>query len=194
MSLKEKLEKIDFNFDDEFYRRCEGFKKLLKEWGRVHNLTAELEDYQIEDNIVDSLYPLKFLQKFESFADIGTGSGYPGMILAIANPDTICYLVEPRAKRVAFLNFVKNSLGLKNVQILAKRVENVEGLKVDLVSSRAVTNTKLLLDITENIVDENSSFLFYKGSRLDEEMRELNFRDFEVINIEDRNFLYIKRR
>lgn len=194
MDFKEKVEKLNLNFDDEFYSRCEMYKTLLQQWGMVHNLSAELEDYKIENNMVDSIYPLTFLNDFNSFADIGTGSGYPGMLLAIARPEVKTYLIEPRAKRVAFLNFVKNSLKLTNVEVIAKRVEQVKDLKVELVTSRAVTNTKLLLDITENIVDENSSFLFYKGSRLDSEIDNSKFADFEVISVKDRNFLYIKRK
>ena len=99
-NLQQQLTDINLNFDALFYERCEKFKSLLKEWGRVHNLTspASLNDSDIEGNIIDSLYPLKFLNHFDSFADVGTGAGYPGLILAIAKPDISCTLIEPRAK------------------------------------------------------------------------------------------------
>ena len=53
-------------------------------------------------NILDSLYPLNFIDKYDSFADIGTGAGYPGLILAMALRDVKSYLIEPRIKGYLF--------------------------------------------------------------------------------------------
>ena len=159
MNLQELLEKNDFKFDKDFYKDCTVFTKLLQQWGKIHNLSGRLTLEDINENILDSIYPLKFIESYESFADIGTGAGYPGLLLAIANKNIKAYLIEPRIKRVAFLNFVKASLNLENLTILCDRVEKVENLKVDLITSRAVTNTSLLLDITKNIVNEGR-FIF----------------------------------
>lgn len=190
MTLEEVLK--DINVDKEFNQRCETFIKLLQQWGKVHNLSGRLSKEDIQENILDSIFPLKFIEDYESFADIGTGAGYPGFILAMANTDKKAYLIEPRVKRVAFLNFVKNSLGLKNIEVIGSRVEEVENLKVDLITSRAVTNTSLLLDITKNISKDNSSYLFYKGSLVPEEVKEAKLNEYEVVNRNDRNYLYIK--
>lgn len=190
MTLQEVLK--DIKVDKQFNQRCEVFIKLLQQWGKVHNLSGRLSTKDIEENILDSIYPLKFIENYDSFADIGTGAGYPGFILAMANENKKAYLIEPRVKRVAFLNFVKNSLGLKNIEVIGSRVEEVKNLKVDLVSSRAVTNTSLLLDITKNITKENSSYLFYKGTLLPQEIKEAKLNEYEVVNRSDRNYLYIK--
>ena len=139
--LKTEFEKLDLTFDDKFYNRCDKFISLLQDWGAVHNLTGALSRAQIEANIIDSIYPIKFLNDFNSLADIGTGAGYPGMLLAIAKPDKQCTLIEPRAKRVAFLRFTTALLGLQNIQILDKRAEDVSNEGYDLITSRAVTNT-----------------------------------------------------
>ncbi len=194
-ALQKQLEDIDLSFDGLFYERCEKFKSLLKEWGRVHNLTspAGLNDHEIEINIIDSIYPLKFLTSFDSFADVGTGAGYPGLILAIARPNVPCVLIESRAKRASFLNFAKNILGLKNVQVIQKRVEDVQGLTFSLITSRAVSNTELLLDITKNISNENTAYLFYKGSICEDEIEANKPQNYEIISVgEYRNYLYIK--
>lgn len=190
MTLQEVLK--DIKVDKQFNQRCEVFIRLLQQWGKVHNLSGRLSTKDIEENILDSIYPLKFIENYDSFADIGTGAGYPGFILAMANENKKAYLIEPRVKRVAFLNFVKNSLGLKNIEVIGSRVEEVKNLKVDLVSSRAVTNTSLLLDITKNITKENSSYLFYKGTLLPQEIKEAKLNEYEVVNRSDRNYLYIK--
>ena len=190
MALAQLLKEI--KIDDNFEKRCDIFISLLQKWGKVHNLSGRLSTNDIKENIEDSIYPLKFIKSYESFADIGTGAGYPGLILAMANSDVKAYLIEPRQKRVAFLNFVKNSLSLKNVEIIGKRVENVDDIKVDLITSRAVTNTKLLLSLTEGIKKDNTSYLFYKGSLLQEEIEQIKLNNYNVINREDRNYLYIK--
>lgn len=191
--LNKKLINIGLEYDDEFYLRVKDFIMLLKKWGVVHNLTAELRDDKIEDNIVDSLYPMKFLDNFNSLADVGTGAGYPGMILAIANPNKKIFLIEARAKRVAFLNFVKNYLKLPNVTIIQNRVEKIDNLKVDIITSRAVTKTKLLLEITKNISEEDTEYLFYKGSLCAEEIQDIEINNYKIINLKDRNYLYIKK-
>ena len=192
MFLKKLLEENQLQFDDKFYEDCDVFVKLLQQWGVVHNLSGRLTRGDIEENILDSLYPLSFIGKYESFADIGTGAGYPGLILAMAQRDVKSYLIEPRIKRVSFLNFVKASLKLDNLTVICNRVEKVEDLQVDLITSRAVTNTSLLLDITKNIKKENSSYLFYKGSMLEVEIEIAKINNYKIVNRKDRNYLYIK--
>ena len=192
MFLKQLLEENNLSFEDKFYEDCDVFIKLLQQWGIVHNLSGRLTRSDIEENILDSLYPLNFIEKYESFADIGTGAGYPGLILAMALRDVKSYLIEPRIKRVSFLNFVKASLKLENLTVICSRVEQVKDLQVDLITSRAVTNTSLLLDITKNIKKENSSYLFYKGSMLESEIEIAKLNDYKIVNRKDRNYLYIK--
>ena len=192
MILKQLLEENNLSFEDKFYEDCDVFIKLLQQWGMVHNLSGRLTRSDIEENILDSLYPLTFINSYTSFADIGTGAGYPGLILAMALRDVKSYLIEPRIKRVSFLNFVKASLKLDNLTILCNRVEEVKDLQVDLITSRAVTNTSLLLDITKNIKKDNSSYLFYKGSMLEDEIEIVKINNYKVVNRKDRNYLYIK--
>jgi 16S rRNA (guanine527-N7)-methyltransferase len=193
--LEKKLQSLQMEFDEKFYSRCEQFGSLLKQWGAVHNLSAQLQDEQIEDNIIDSIYPLKFLNSFDTLIDIGTGAGYPGMILAIAKPEAKIVLCEPKAKRVAFLNFVKNSLGLKNVEVVQNRVENLPPQSFDLITSRAVTNTSLLMSMTGNLQTSETEYLFYKGSMCDQEIKELRFDNYEIVKYKEyRNYLYIKRK
>ncbi|MFW3345103.1 16S rRNA (guanine(527)-N(7))-methyltransferase RsmG [Aliarcobacter butzleri] len=190
--LQKLLEANNLKFEDKFYEDCEVFVKLLQQWGTIHNLSGRLTRDDIHENILDSLYPLTFIEKYESFADIGTGAGYPGLILAIALRDTKAYLIEPRIKRVSFLNFVKATLKLDNLVVLCNRVEEVKDLQVDLITSRAVTNTSLLLDITKNIKKPNSSYLFYKGSMLESELENAKVNNYKIVNKKDRNYLYIK--
>ena len=195
MSLQEKFTNIELYFDDLFYQRCEKYIALLQQWGKIHNLTASLQIQEIENNIVDSVYPLKFLNDFTSLSDVGTGAGYPGMLLAIARPDARVVLVEPRAKRVAFLNFVKSALKLENVFIEQKRIEDLQDNRFDIITSRAVTNTTLLLELTKHLKDEKTEYLFYKGSLCEEEIKEAQIKNYETFKVgTHRNYLYMKSK
>lgn len=192
--LKEKLTALDLHFDDLFYERCDKYIALLQQWGKIHNLTASLKTEEIINNIVDSVYPLKFINSFDSLADVGTGAGYPGMLLAIAQPNARVVLVEPRAKRVAFLNFVKSALKLSNVFIEQKRIEDLQNDRFDIITSRAVTNTTLLLELTSHLKDEKTEYLFYKGSLCEEEIVDAKIQNYQVFKVgTHRNYLYMKK-
>ena len=65
MLLKQLLEENQLHFDDKFYQDCDVFIKLLQQWGTVHNLSGRLTRSDIEENILDSLYPLNFIKKIK---------------------------------------------------------------------------------------------------------------------------------
>jgi 16S rRNA (guanine527-N7)-methyltransferase len=177
----------------ETVEKLEGFTSLLHEWNQVHNLTGAKTIEAIHTNIVDSLYPLTFIQTPQTLLDVGTGAGFPGLVLAIALPQTDVVLAEPLKKRVSFLKYAGIDLGLKNVKVEAKRVEHLEHAPFDLVSSRAVTNTKLLLELTQKVSDAHTSYLFYKGSRVFDELEDVQHQlDYDIVQKNQRNYLYIK--
>jgi 16S rRNA (guanine527-N7)-methyltransferase len=171
----------------------EGFAALLHEWNQVHNLTGAKTVEAIYDNIIDSLYPLTFIKIPESLLDVGTGAGFPGLVLAITLPQAEVVLAEPLKKRVSFLKYACIDLGLTNVTVEARRVEQVVHAPFDLISSRAVTNTRLLLELTEQVSDEHTSYLFYKGSRVFDELEDVQHQlDYDIVQKNQRNYLYIR--
>ncbi len=173
--------------------KLEQFAQLLHEWNAIHNLTGAKSIDAIYHNIVDSLYPLNFIEKPNTLLDVGTGAGFPGLVLAIALPDTAVVLAEPLKKRISFLKYAMIDLELDNVTPQGKRVEELEHKPFELITSRAVTNTKLLLSLTKNLSDEKSRYLFYKGERVFDEIREIeNNMPYDIIEKNRRNYLYIK--
>ena len=79
------------------------------------------------------------------------------------------------AIRSYYVKYACIDLGLANVKVEAKRVEKVVHEPFELITSRAVTDTKFLLELTQNISDEKTSYLFYKGSRVFDEVERNNF-------------------
>ena len=173
MNLSQYLDKEGIHLEPEIIVKLENFASLLNEWNQIHNLTGAKSIDAIYVNIVDSLYPLTFIERPTTLLDVGTGAGFPGLVLAIALPDTKVVLAEPLKKRVSFLKYASIDLELSNVSVEAKRVESVEHEAFDLISSRAVTNTKLLLDLTSKISDTHTEYLFYKGSRVFDEIEDV---------------------
>jgi len=193
MNLTQYLEKEAITLDDETIVKLENFASLLHEWNQVHNLTGAKTIDAIYVNIVDSLYPLTFIKKPKTLLDVGTGAGFPGLALAIAMPECEVVLAEPLKKRVSFLKYATIDGGLSNVRVEAKRVEFVKHDPFELISSRAVTNTKLLLDLTQAISNEKTEYLFYKGSRVFDEVADVEHKlEYDIVQKNQRNYLYIK--
>jgi 16S rRNA (guanine527-N7)-methyltransferase len=191
--LTQYLDKEGINLETEIIVKLEGFASLLHEWNQIHNLSGAKSIDAIYVNIVDSLYPLTFIEKPKTLLDVGTGAGFPGLVLAIALPDTKVVLAEPLKKRVSFLKYASIDLELTNVTVEAKRVENIEHEAFDLISSRAVTNTRLLLDLTSKISDAHTEYLFYKGSRVFDEIEDVQHQlIYDIVQKNQRNYLYIK--
>ena len=193
MNLSQHLDLEGITLDNEIMIKLEGFASLLHEWNQIHNLTGAKTIDAIYVNIVDSLFPLTFIKKPKTLLDVGTGAGFPGLVLAIALPDTKVVLAEPLKKRVSFLKYAAIDLELGNVNVEAKRVEKVEHEPFEMISSRAVTNTKLLLDLTKEISDSQTEYLFYKGSRVFDEVADVQHQlDYDIVQKNQRNYLYIK--
>ena len=193
MNLTQYLNNEKIILESETIVKLEHFASLLHEWNQIHNLTGAKTIDAIYTNIVDSLYPLTFIAKPETLLDVGTGAGFPGLVLAIALPDTEVVLAEPLKKRVSFLKYAAIDLELPNVKVEAKRVEKVEHEAFDLISSRAVTNTKLLLELTKDISNRKTQYLFYKGSRVFDEIEDVQHQlDYDIVQKNQRNYLTIK--
>lgn len=193
MKLAEYLNKESIELDEVTIQKLEAFSELLHEWNQIHNLTGAKTIEKIYENIIDSLYPLTFIKIPKTLLDVGTGAGFPGLILGIALPQTEVVLAEPLKKRVSFLKYASIDLGLDNVKVEGKRVEQVEHAPFEMISSRAVTDTKFLLQLTENISDAHTSYLFYKGSRVFDEVEAVQHQlSYDIVQKNQRNYLYIK--
>ena len=170
MNLKETLLSQNIPLPNNFFSNIQKYKEHLFKWNKIHNLTGAKDEETLNSFIYDAVYPVSFLKPYKNLLDIGTGAGFPGMILALALPDTQVTLVEPLVKRASFLQFIKADLGLDNVRVVKKRVEQMEAEHFELITSRAVTDTQMLLKLSENFRDESSTLLFYKGEKVFDEV------------------------
>ena len=156
-------------------RRANMFSENLLQWNIAHNLSGANNNKQVESYIIDSLLPLCVISPFANCLDIGSGAGFPELIMALARPNVSFCLCEPRAKRVAFLSFIVQKLALKNVEILKTRIENLKNTKsstqhfrFELITSRATMDTQRLIIATNDFKSKNGFWLFFKGSQSSE--------------------------
>lgn len=183
---------ILFKLPEDFWPKVEIFIELLLKYNQTHNITGAKNKEAAMKNVEDSIYPLNFLhvKTIQKAIDIGTGAGFPGLLLALAMPETHFVLFEPIAKKSAFLHLAKSTLDLKNVEVSTNRVEKVTPFKVDLISSRAVTNTKMLISLCKDFIAPHTLLLFYKGELVQEEIEGL--QNCEIHQKGKRNYLIMK--
>ncbi len=162
--LQRLCERYELAFGEDFFDLSEEFSRILLDWNRTHSLTTFKSSSELAQNIFNSIYPVKFLPEFGRCMDVGSGAGFPAIPMAIALSSSEFVLVESKGKKYAFLEYVKISLGLKNVKVIKDRVENIND-KFDLITSRAVGSRETLEAITKNARDEKTKILLFKGEK-----------------------------
>ena len=193
MNLAQHLAKAAIPCSEEQLLKLERFAALLHEWNQIHNLTGAKDLDAIYENIVDSLYPVTFVDTPDSLLDVGTGAGFPGMALGIYYDKTETVLCEPLNKRASFLKFLTVELALPHISIAKMRVEKLRHAPFGMISSRAVTDTQLLLSLTQQVSDRDTQYLFYKGSQVFKEIKAAqNQLNYAIVSRDKRNYLWIK--
>lgn len=169
------------------------YYEILVEWNGKMNLTA-ITEYKdvILKHFLDSALILKseyFINReHASVLDIGTGAGFPGIVLAILCPQHTFTLVDSLMKRIEFLHIIKEELQLDHVSLHHGRAEDL-GHQIefrnqfDFVVSRAVAELPVLLEYSIPFVKEQGYFVSYKGKRCREEV-EISHRALEELSAE----------
>ena len=124
-----------------------------------------------KSHILDSLQLHTYIKNKElSILDMGTGAGIPGVILSIIGYNDTT-LVDSNGKKIKFLKFLKKSMNL-NIKIYLSRLENLNNLKFDVITSRALTNLNQLISYSQKFLKKNSVVIFLKGKTVNDEIYE----------------------
>lgn len=156
---KEQLDKLD-----KYY-------KLLIEWNQKINLTRITEENDVYlKHFYDSLTLNKAvdLSKVNSLLDVGTGAGFPGIVLKIFFPNIHIVLLDSLLKRLKFLEIVINELELKNIELVHSRIEDYKENNFDVITTRAVANLSKLLKYINKIMTPKTKFVPMKAKVEDE--------------------------
>lgn len=171
------LKKMNISLTDEQLEELDKYYHLLVEWNNKINLTRIIEENDVYlKHFYDSLTLAKVidLDKELKLCDIGTGAGFPGIVLKIAFPNLKITLVDALLKRVNFLNIVIKELGLSDIETVHSRVEDYVKFhknEFDIVTSRAVSRLSNLIDYSVPLLNKKGSFIPMKAN-CEEEIKE----------------------
>ena len=148
------------------------FARLLAEEGELRGLIGPKEVPRLwRRHILNSTAAAPFLPKAGTVADVGSGAGLPGIVLAILRPDLEFDLIEPMERRVQWLNEARELLDLDNVSIIHSRAEELhKKQRYDAVTARAVAALDKLLRFTGPLISGEGRLLALKGQRVHDEI------------------------
>lgn len=168
----------EFNLTSNQLEQLEKYYQVLVDYNEKVNLTRITE---INEAYIKHFYDSLILSKLgvelgnKKLVDVGTGAGFPGMVLKIQNPNLNVTLLEPSNKRVTFLNKVINELNLELVTTSNERAEDfvkTNRESFDIATSRAVAALNILLELTAPLVKKGGHIYAYKGSNYKQEIED----------------------
>ena len=169
----EELKKLNINITDEQLKQLEKYHRLLEHENKLYNLTSitDKEDVFLK-HFYDSITITKILPLTnQSLCDLGTGAGFPGMVLKIIFPELKITLIDATLKKCHFLEKVISELDLKDIKVINARAEEYAQNNrelFDIVTARAVAPLKHLLEYGIPLVKVNGLFIAMKGNINDE--------------------------
>lgn len=192
--LINRLSVKNISLNEQSINRLVEYKEMLIECNKTMNLTAITKDDEvIEKHFIDSLECSKYIKESDKILDVGTGAGFPGMVLSIAlNGKPNITLLDSLNKRLIFLDDVIKKLDLKNIKTAHLRAEEGANLqqyreKYDIVTSRAVASLNILLEYNIPYLKVGGKAIIMKGDNVSEEielsknaLKELNCKIISV--------------
>lgn len=153
---------------------AERFARMLIEEGELRGLIGPRELPRLwTRHILNSTPVSDFVPRGTRFADVGSGAGFPGVVVALLRPDLDVHLIEPMDRRVTWLSDVAREIGIPNVTVVRARAEELHGRETfDVVSARAVAAMKKLVPWVAPLIKPGGRLVALKGERAAVEIEE----------------------
>lgn len=179
--LKAGLRSLNLDPEQQPCHQYLNYIALLAKWNKSYNLTAvKNPEEMLSRHVLDSLSVLSFIEG-SNCLDIGTGPGLPGLILALALPQTTWTLLDSNQKKVRFLRHVKAELGIGNIDIVHSRVEDYKvKTDFDTIISRAFAPLNRMLEWSQHLITQDNQLLAMKGKQASEEIHALKVHSFDI--------------
>ncbi|MDR0484887.1 MAG: 16S rRNA (guanine(527)-N(7))-methyltransferase RsmG [Alphaproteobacteria bacterium] len=196
---------LDLEVEDFLYKKLEKYLEILLFWQRSLNLISnDTITNAWQRHFYDSLQLIKEIKAVEeskketlprdntqnisseslNVFDLGSGAGFPGLVLAVIDTKNKYYLIESNSKKTAFLSEIVRVLELKNVIVVNKRIEDFskENIKADIILSRGLTKLDSLVDSARMFSKQDSVCIFLKGQNYLQEIDGLNSKNKSLVN------------
>ena len=182
------------DFSKEQKIKIEKFIDLAVDFNKTHNIFSRNKerDIYIKD-ILDCAPLTRHITTNQTVLDLGSGGGFPGILLAIIRPNNKISLVESSKKKCYFLKKTKEDLCLTNIKIINKTINKKNTLGVfDVITARAFANTKKILDITKQNTHPKTKYLLLKGKKttINKELKDIDNKRYkcEIIKQDSKGF------
>jgi len=180
--LIEGLQRMDLKLSDQVIDQLMTYLNLVEKWNRVYNLTAIRErDEMIKLHFLDSLSILNHVQ-VKNILDVGSGAGFPGIVLAITKPELKVTVMDSVNKKTTFMQQVKSELALANLDVVNSRVEDYQPITLfEAVTSRAFSNLKNMMSLTQHTLQKEGVWLAMKSKDVREELEAFEKNQYTLI-------------
>ena len=180
--LIEGLQRMDLKLSDQVIDQLMTYLNLVEKWNRVYNLTAIRErDEMIKLHLLDSLSILNHVH-VKNILDVGSGAGFPGIVLAITKPELKVTVMDSVNKKTIFMQQVKSELALTNLDVVNSRVEDYQPTTLfEAVTSRAFSNLKNMMSLTQHTLQKEGVWLAMKSKDVREELQAFEKNQYTLI-------------
>ena len=162
--LQSGLKEMGLDLSGEQQDKLLAYVEMLKKWNKTYNLTALRDESQIiSHHLLDSLTLPPYLEGAQTMLDVGSGGGQPGIPAAVCRPDLQITLLDANTKKTSFLQQAAIELELENVRVVSGRVEAVQGLRADVITSRAFAELADFVNWTAHLLQDGGGWAAMKG-------------------------------
>jgi 16S rRNA (guanine527-N7)-methyltransferase len=178
--LQEKALDHGMHLSYEHLRLFEVYLNELLEWNSRMNLTGLKEQGKMMSELfLDSLIPVPYLPTKGRMLDVGSGAGFPAIVIKVLLPNLKLQLVEANAKKASFIKQVVRLLKLKDTEVINGRIEEV-GVKLrldgfDIISARALANLNQIIKWCSPLLSRNGMLVYFSGNKVDESLRDAEY-------------------
>ena len=183
--LIEGSQRMDLALSDQVIDQLMTYLDLVEKWNRVYNLTAIRErEEMIKLHFLDSLSILKHVH-VKNVLDVGSGAGFPGIVLAITKPELKVTVMDSVNKKTTFMQQVKSELSLMNLDVVNSRVEDYQPITLfEAVTSRAFSNLKNMMSLTQHTLQKEGVWLAMKSKDVKQEVEAFEKNQYTLIPLE----------
>jgi 16S rRNA (guanine527-N7)-methyltransferase len=182
------------NFSKTEKEKIELYVQEALAFNKKHNLFIRANrDEVFEKDILDCVPLVEKVEKGSKILDLGSGGGFPGVVLAILRPDCEVHLLEKSQKKCYFLNKTKDTLKLNNIKVLKQTISKNNTLEeYPTITARAFSSTQNILNLTEKNLKKDGKYLLLKGriEKIEEEMAAINTNNYkyEIIKLDNKKY------
>ena len=197
-------DELSIEINNEKKEKILTFINLALDFNKTHNIFSRSSEQEVfEKDVLDS-YPItKFIDNKKTILDLGSGGGFPGLVIAIIKPDNKVYLLESNQKKAYFLRKTIDELNIKNGIVINENITKTNSLGTyDIITARAFAKIGKIIELTRNNLKKETEYLLLKGTlqKIKEELKVLdtNQLTYEIIKQEnkkqERHIIKIKNK